>query len=191
MTKLYIAYGSNLNKRQMRQRCPTARPLGKFYLTDAKLVFRGAADVEYSPGDKVPCALWSINQADELALDRYEGPGYYKETGVVIQYCGRPRNTLMYLMRSSDGIMPPSQHYADVIRRGYEDFGLDQKYLDAAIKHSWEEKSPDNEARSRRARQKESVLHKQLVKMPESVALRRLDIRRAAQTERKPEEPLQ
>jgi hypothetical protein len=181
MTKLYISYGSNLNKRQMRQRCSTARPLGKFYLTDAKLVFRGAADVEYSPGDKVPCGLWAINQADEAALDRYEGAGYYKETGVVIEYCGRPRNTLMYLMRSSDGIMPPSQHYADIIRRGYKDFELDEKFLNTAIKQSWDEKRPDVETQARRERQKDTQLHKQLVKMPESVALRRLDIRRAAQ----------
>lgn len=182
MTKLYIAYGSNLDKRQMRQRCPTSRPLGKFYLTDAKLVFRGAADVEYSPGDKVPCGLYAINEADEKALDRYEGPGYYKETGVVLRYCGRPRKTLMYLMKNTDGVYPPSQRYADTIRRGYKGFGLETKYLDAAIKQAFDEKRPDPETLARRARQKQDRKQQLLVKMPESVALRRLELRRAEDT---------
>ena len=73
MAKLYIAFGSNLSKRQMRQRCPTARPLGKFMLTEARLVFRGVADLEYAPGETVPCGLWSLYASDERALDGYEG----------------------------------------------------------------------------------------------------------------------
>lgn len=182
MTKLYIAYGSNLCKRQMRMRCPTARPLGKFYLTDAKLVFRGAADVVYSPGDKVACGLWAINKADEDALDRYEGGGYYKETGVVLKYCGRPRSTLMYLMRDTKGIFPPSEFYASTIRKGYKDFGLDEKLLNAAIKQAFEEKRPSAETKARRERQKLDRKQQLLVKMPEAVALRRLDLERAEAT---------
>lgn len=167
MTELYIAYGSNLNKRQMRVRCQYARPLGKFMLTDARLVFRGVLDVEYWPGEKVPCALWSVNKSDIAALDRYEGVSgglYYKERGIVIKYLGKPRNTLMYLMRS-EGIFPPSQQYVNTIRKGYKDFGLDKTKLNEAIARSFLSKSPDAQTRSRRQRQKQSNLS--LVAKPE------------------------
>lgn len=179
MSRLYVAYGSNLHKASMQRRCPTAKPLGKFYLTDARLVFRGVADVEYSLGDKVPCALWSVNQADERALDQYEGVSsgmYYKEEGITLKFAGRAQNALIYLMRS-EGVYPPSQHYANVIRKGYEDFKLDESYLDAAIERAFAYKRPDEQTIVRRERQLETKRQARLVQMPEAVALRRLDMK--------------
>jgi len=183
MSKLYLAYGSNLNKRQMRMRCTTARPLGKLMLKNARLVFRGVADVEYSPNpeDKVPCGLWAINRGDERALDYYEGVDngmYYKEERITIKYLGRPRNVLMYLM-TTDGVFPPSQGYVDAIRKGYKDFGLDEEALDQAIARSYVNKEPDNQTMTRRARQKRDPhpRNRRLVTMPESVVQRRLEER--------------
>ena len=40
--KLYIAYGSNLNIKQMANRCPTAKVVGASMLKDWRLLFRGA-----------------------------------------------------------------------------------------------------------------------------------------------------
>ncbi len=176
MTKLYIAFGGNVNKRQMRMRCPTARPLGKFIMRDARLVFRVWADLELKPGAEVPCALWQINDADERALDAYEGVrlarGYYKEY-IMLRYAGRPRKAMLYLMYSGEGIAPPSQAYFDTIRDGYQDFGMDKKYLNAALKHAWDEKAHTEITRGRRTRQKDGGVHRAIVTMPESVALRR------------------
>lgn len=179
MSKLYVAYGSNLAKRQMRQRCPTARPLGKFLMTDARLVFRGVADLEYRPGEVTPCGLWAINQADEAALDRYEGIGlgrYFKSDKLEIEFAGRPRKAVIYLM-NSEGIYPPSQRYADVLRQGYKDFDLDVRYLEAAIARSFD-KQPDEEIIARRLRQKADPDQRELVKMPEAV-LKRLELKGA------------
>ena len=180
MSKLYVAYGSNLNKRQMRLRCPTARPLGKFTLKDARLVFRVYADLDLIPGTEVPCGLWSINEADERALDAYEGhgsaAGYYKEY-ILLRYAGRPRKAMIYLMRAGEGVAPPSQSYVDTIREGYQDFGINEKYLNAAIKHSWDAKDPTDFTRGRRTRQRrrEQGRHA-IVTMPESVARHRQQI---------------
>lgn len=174
---LYAAYGSNLNKAAMRRRCPDARPLGKFYLTDARLVFRGVLDVIYSPGDRVPCGLWRISSYDERALDRYEGvaSGFYsKDRSLLIRYRGEEHRPLLYLM-NSDGVYPPSQSYVEAVRKGYEDFNLDQSYLDAAIVDSFDNKSPDRQTRERRERQRNNPRTRRLVAMPESVALRRLE----------------
>lgn len=177
---LYAAYGSNLNKAAMRRRCCDARPLGKFYLTDARLVFRGVADVEYSPGDRVPCGLWSISPADEARLDRYEGVGsgfYYKERGIKLRFRGEEHSPLIYLMRSM-GVYPPSASYVDSIRDGYKDFGLDESYLDQAIVDSFTNKKPDRQTRERRTRQLNNPRTRRLVPMPESVALARIELLR-------------
>lgn len=173
--KLYISYGSNLCKRKMRMRCPGARPVGKFMLTKAKLVFRGTADVEYSPNDSVPCGLWLIDKQHEAALDRFEGVAsghYYKEESIVLKYQGKPHNALIYLM-NDNGIYPPSEHYADTLRQGYKDFGLDQTYLDAAIRQSFVRKQPSEQTIARRRRQKQTPDQERLVPMPASVIVNR------------------
>lgn len=176
--KLYIAYGSNLNKAAMRRRCPDARPLGKFYLTDARLVFRGVADVEYSPGDRVPCGLWAISDQDERHLDRYEGVSsgfYFKDRSIQLSYRGSLYRPLIYLMRSR-GVFPPTASYVETVRDGYRDFALDQSYLDQAIVDSFNNKEPDEQTRARRQRQLNNPRTRRLVPMPESVALRRLSL---------------
>jgi hypothetical protein len=173
--KLYVSYGSNMNKSVMRRRCPDARPLGKFMLTQAKLVFRGVADVEFCPGSEVPCALWMISARDERELDRYEGVGgrfYFKSEDILLKWGEERRPALIYLM-NSQGVFPPTQSYVDRVRQGYRDFGLDEAYLDAAIQRSWEEKNPTRHELERRARQRKDKLR--LVALPESVAVQRLD----------------
>lgn len=177
MTRLYIAYGSNLCKRQMRMRCPTARPLGKFLLTSARLVFRGVADLEFAPGESTPCGLWAINPDDEIALDMFEGikgKHYFKTTEVKLNYNNKPQRALVYLMNHDGGVYPPSQAYADTIRRGYKDFNLDEKYLDEAIARAFSEKNVDDQIARRRKRQREGTKHRELVELPISVAMERL-----------------
>lgn len=166
--KLYIAFGSNLCKSQMRKRCPTARPLGKFMLTNARLIFRGVADLEYAEGAKTPCGLYAIYKADEDRLDGYEGVDsgvYFKSETVKLKWEGEQREALVYLMNST-AVYPPSQTYADIIRRGYKDFDLDQKYLDEAIQRSYQDKNPDEYIIARRRRQRAGTVHRELVKKP-------------------------
>ena len=81
--RYYIAYGSNLNIRQMRMRCPSARRIGTSELKGYELLFKGSKTgsyltVEKKPGRSVPVGVWEVTQADEKALDRYEGfPNFY------------------------------------------------------------------------------------------------------------------
>ena len=77
--RYYIAYGSNLNIRQMRWRCPDARIIGTAELEDWRLLFRGSKTgsyltIEEAQGHRVPVAVWEVSPEDEEALDRY---GYY------------------------------------------------------------------------------------------------------------------
>ena len=45
---LYLAYGSNLNKKQMSRRCPNAKPVGSIILKGYKLEFRRVATIKHT-----------------------------------------------------------------------------------------------------------------------------------------------
>jgi|TARA_R100000458_G_C8252735_1_gene229359 hypothetical protein len=119
---IYLAYGSNLNKEQMSQRCPAAKPVGKIYLPDYKLVFRGVADIEKSKDDYVPIGVWRVTGDCIRALDRYEGvPSLYQRVDMGFGFT--------YMM-NSDHYSPPSMGYLKCIYDGYEDFGFSEHDID-------------------------------------------------------------
>lgn len=47
MDKFYVAYGSNLNVKQMTMRCPTAMIAGTATLEDWELLFKGSKTGSY------------------------------------------------------------------------------------------------------------------------------------------------
>ena len=147
MTRLYVAYGSNLAFDQMSKRCPKAEPVGTTELRDTRLVFRSVADVERKEGYSVPVGIWLITPECEEALDRYEGVagGLYRKVSVAFD---DGQKALMYVMNDR-GILPPSEYYLNVIRRGYKDFGLDPAPLKAAVAHAtkWRSHSMRSEER--------------------------------------------
>lgn len=160
--KLYWAYGSNLNVATMRRRCPSAKKVGPLVLKDSALVFRGVADVEHRKRSKTPGGLWRITQECERRLDAFEGAragGLYHKIYILLSVDGQEEQCLLYQMnedrymwKEREGIMPPGQDYLTTILRGYADFGLDEKYLKRAVRHSWEFKCPTPVLRERHRR---------------------------------------
>ena len=142
--RLYIAYGSNLNLPQMAFRCPTAEVAGKSELKGYELLFRGGrrgavATVEPKDGGSVPVLLWKIREADEEALDRYEGyPHFYEKQMMEVELDGKPVSAMVYVMTPGHEFGIPSDYYADVIREGYETAGFDLQSLEDAIDHAYE-----------------------------------------------------
>lgn len=142
--RLYIAYGSNLNKEQMTYRCPTAEPMGVATLKDHKLVFQGRpygahANVIPAKGEEVPVAIWEITAKDEANLDIYEGVrgGYYTKEYMEIEVNGEMREALIYIMTPNPyGI--PTDEYLQTIAEGYIDFDLPISILNEAAIHAQE-----------------------------------------------------
>ena len=147
--RYYIAYGSNLNVRQMRMRCPTARIIGTSVLKDYELLFKGSKTgscsyltVEKKPGGTVPVAVWEVTPADEKALDRYEGfPNFYYKKELMLPIKGirtgkvRKRRVFVYIMHEDRPIGVPSISYMQTCIQGYDDFGFDRLVLiDAYLK---------------------------------------------------------
>ena len=139
-TKLYIAYGSNMNIGQMARRCPTAKVVASTWLEGYRLRFRGGsysavATVETSEDDLVPVLVWEIRPEDEESLDHYEGwPYLYRKETLQIKLGKKTFSAMIYLM--SGGKYPygyPSQSYFDTIRDGYIAAGFDPKLLHQAV----------------------------------------------------------
>ena len=129
--KYYLAYGSNLNKRQMKHRCPDAVPVGPVTIMDYELVFRGVATIEPKPGASVQCGIWRISTEDEKHLDIYEGyPRLYVKQDFWVEVNGEAVRAMAYVMTNE--IRPksqPSTGYLMTIMEGYEDFCLDERPL--------------------------------------------------------------
>lgn len=134
MSKLYVAYGSNLNMMQMGWRCPTASVVGTGKIIDYKLTFRRVATIEPCKKKEVPVAVWKIEDTDELALDRYEGyPKLYRKEIIDVEMDdGEKIKAMVYIMNYGKPSMPYKQ-YIDTIIKGYQDVGLDPSYLIEAI----------------------------------------------------------
>ena len=150
---IYFAYGSNLNLAAMKRRCPKAVPMGKFYLREARLVFRGVADCIHEAGSRCPGGLWRITPECEAALDIYEGIGsgmYRKEYVPLTGWKGE--ETLMFYVMNSTGIFPPSRGYFETIKQGYRDFRIPVAPLNEALKASYDDKAPSHVERQRHRR---------------------------------------
>ena len=145
MKRFYIAYGSNLNKAHMKLRCPDAVAVGTQCLSNYGLTFKGSDGAAYlTIEDKylswVPVAVWEVSKQDELNLDIYEGyPNLYKKVEMPLTFndintgCERTENCFIYIMEDGYSRAMPSDRYLESCRKGYEDFGFDQKYLYSGI----------------------------------------------------------
>lgn len=139
----YIAYGSNLNVRQMGLRCPSARIVGTAEIPGYRLLFKGSRTgsyltIEKADGYKVPVGVWHIGPQDERALDRYEGfPNfYYKKTFLLECSDGKRHRCMAYIMHEDRLMQIPDLYYVGVCKQGYKDFGFDVKYLIEAARYS-------------------------------------------------------
>lgn len=127
--KYYFAYGSNLNKEQMKMRCPSATVRGSSVIEDYMLVFRrGVLTIEPSKGDCVPVGIWKITDDDERRLDVYEGyPKWYHKEEFKILIIGQPHELvsgMAYVMNEGHPIRMASRAYLRTVRDGYRDFGF-------------------------------------------------------------------
>lgn len=136
--RLYLAYGSNINLEQMAKRCPNSKVIGTAMIPDYELEFRGVATIVPKKGAEVPVLMWEIDQQDEINLNHYEGfPRLYRKEVFEMEVNGKIREGMAYLMNYK-GIAPPTAQYYNGIKKGYEDNGMDTKYLHDALVRSVE-----------------------------------------------------
>ncbi|BAF60376.1 histone acetyltransferase HPA2 and related acetyltransferases [Pelotomaculum thermopropionicum SI] len=140
LTVLYFAYGSNLNIEQMKARCPGSKPVAVAVVPNYRLTFKGShrrgygvADIEQAKtgGYQVFGALYRITAEDLITLDRYEGyPRMYDRYYIpVVLEDGTEVLAFAYQMAPHYVEAAPGEHYFEIIRQGYEDWGIDTASL--------------------------------------------------------------
>lgn len=145
--RYYIAYGSNLNIRQMKSRCPHARVVGTAEIKDYRLLFKGSQSgayltVEKEKGHSVPVGIWEVDEMDERNLDRYEGfPAFYYKENMRLPVKDDAGNTeekdcFLYIMHEERVLGLPSDYYVAVCATGYEDFGFNTSPLFEAYEYT-------------------------------------------------------
>jgi len=144
---LYLAYGSNINVDQMKDRCPSAEKFKCGYLEGYKLVFDGysnsrgglVADIRREEKSKTPYVLWDIDEKDSLSLDHSEGfPKHYEKEIISFQ---EYKDVTVYIMTDYKKSLKKPEYfvsieYENTIRKGYRDFGLDESFLNEALRET-------------------------------------------------------
>jgi len=118
----------------MKRRCKDSVFLKKVNLKNFRLTFRSkyrAADIEHEKNSIVPGALFEISKSDEKKLDVYEDyPVLYKK----YYFTHYGKKVMTYSMTKKTLFKFPTEHYLNIVKRGYKDCNLDKKYLQKALK---------------------------------------------------------
>ena len=130
----YFAYGSNLNKKQMLERCPDSKPRFVATLRNYRLVFvgwsrqwrGGITSIKPFRGEKVLGALYELSDRDLRRLDSYEGyPGNYNRLKVtVFDEDSEPVEAITYIKSQQSEETQPSAEYLSIIQQGYRDWNI-------------------------------------------------------------------
>jgi gamma-glutamylcyclotransferase (GGCT)/AIG2-like uncharacterized protein YtfP len=143
-----FAYGSSLDFKQTRARCPSAQFVAKALLTDHKLCFPrygsnrgcGVASVECADGDHVWGVVYDIADDDVPKMDKAEGfdpnrapdQNCYNRAQITVLRdgnAGRPIAAFTYIAEPQANPPLPNANYRDTIVCGARAWELPDDYV--------------------------------------------------------------
>jgi gamma-glutamylcyclotransferase (GGCT)/AIG2-like uncharacterized protein YtfP len=127
----YFAYGSNLSRKQMLERCPDSKPEFTATLPNYKLVFAGwsrqwrggVASIRPFRGEKVLGAVYEVSEQCLRRLDKYES-SYDRLNVTVFNEDGEPIQAITYIKAGQSEETKPSAEYVSIIQQGYRDWEI-------------------------------------------------------------------
>ena len=142
---LYAAYGSNMDPGQMLQRCPSSPFLGTGWIPGWRLTFGAEEDgwegalATLVPDDRpahdvaapgVFVALYDLTEADERALDAWEGAdhGLYRKVRLRVHTLAGDVVAYVYALDAFEGGLP-SARYLGALADAAEAAGAPDDYL--------------------------------------------------------------
>jgi gamma-glutamylcyclotransferase (GGCT)/AIG2-like uncharacterized protein YtfP len=138
--ELYAAYGSNMDPDQMAQRCPHSPVRGTGWLEGWRLTFGGEdigwegalGTVVEDPKERVFVVLYEITDADERALDSWDGAtlGFYHKVRVRAQTLDGDELAWLYVVNDYEGGLP-SARYLGIVADAAEKAGAPADYVAA------------------------------------------------------------
>ncbi len=137
--KPYFAFGSNLWRQQMQQRCPGHRLLGHGVLAGYRWIIssRGYANIVPDAAEVVQGLVYTLNAADEAVLDRYEGVAeqHYHKLMLPVRLPDQGLQAcLVYVDTLRTDAGRPWPEYIVRINHGIRDAGLDAAYVTRCIR---------------------------------------------------------
>lgn len=140
----YFAYGSNMSLSRLRERVPSAEPIGCFTLNEHDLRFHksgkdgsGKCDAYFTSetGDVIYGVLFEIDSSDKPALDKAEGLGYgYDEKEVTVSANdGSSIKATTYVATNIDVSLKPYSWYVNHVLVGAREASLPSDYIEAKI----------------------------------------------------------
>jgi hypothetical protein len=143
---LYFAYGSNMDWKQMRQRCPSVRFIGVARLADHRLAFTrrsinrgcGVADALHERGSEVWGAVFEVPDPEVGELDKSEGyqtgrakNSYWRRACMVFigGDCQQPLKVETYFADPQKNPPLPNQAYIDLILAAARHWHLPADYI--------------------------------------------------------------
>ena len=117
---LYAAYGSNMDPEQMLRRCPASPHTDTGWIRGWRLTFgaeeygwEGAiATLVPDEDSAVFVALYDLNEADERALDAWEGAdhGLYRKLHLRVHTLAGDVVAFVYALDAFEGGLPSARH---------------------------------------------------------------------------------
>lgn len=139
---LYFAYGSNMLTSRLRERCPSAQPIGMATLPGYALKWHkrskkdgsGKCDVVKDAAATVCGVLFEIDCSEKPVLDRAEGLGNgYEQADFTVLRDTQPITARAYVATDIDDSLKPLKWYRDFVVDGAVEHGLPEAYI-AALK---------------------------------------------------------
>lgn len=134
-----FAYGSNMPTARLRERCPSAHPLGVAELPGFNLLWHkksrdgsGKCNIVKTsePGASVFGVLYQIDRHEKPALDKAEGLGNgYAETDVEVYHGPDLVTAKAYIATDTDPTLKPYTWYRALVTAGAKEHALPANYI--------------------------------------------------------------
>ena len=138
----YFAYGSNMNHKQMKERCPNSRFIEKARIDNYSLIFDGysnfwkssIANIVPFHASSVYGGLFEIGDIDLKILDAYAWhPNYYSRELVEVKGSSKNEYESWVYIKDEEKKGKPSIKYIKTVLDGAEDCRLPQSYRGEAF----------------------------------------------------------
>jgi gamma-glutamylcyclotransferase (GGCT)/AIG2-like uncharacterized protein YtfP len=133
-TTAYFAYGSNMCRQQMAQRCPGAQIQGRASLVGHRFIInsRGWASIVPQPQSIVHGVIWHLTDRHIKTLDHYEDVAldlYRKLTVTLASECGTQSFAAMTYISTHTDHGSPQKPYIKGILNAAQNLCLPPDYL--------------------------------------------------------------
>ena len=138
---LYFSYGSNMSKKRIVDRVPSATVVGVAMLKSHELRFHkvskkdGSAKCDIlktvTPDKQVVGVVFDIDEKEKDALDRKEGLcyGYEQKNVEVVTAEGEKIKVFTYIATNTDEKLKPYHWYKEHVIRGAKENNLPEQYI--------------------------------------------------------------